>query len=290
MVSELRQAELMLIERLEPLALQCPDGDFDWDTWVIVDEFAVQTATRCPAKLAAPPDEFEPTIFTSFKALAKEAAAVLGDRGGDTRRALVDVVARAQRGDDSVAPWLADYLYGCDTPELVATVQRAATWLERTRAVLDVPDLDRYTIDDRYQWDHPAGGLRLRGKIDLVEEGSIRPVVVLASLDDARLDQVAYLALLHRLGRKGAPDSVVVASHATGSVTSLATDDLVDRAVGAAERAATSVLARTTGAGGLERRASFFTCQGCHWFDSCQARTDAEARTDVVRRGVRLAR
>ena len=289
MVIDRRALELAFVERLEPLALQCPDDDFDWDTWLIVDDFAVQTASRCAAKVAGAADEFEPTIFTTFKSLAKEAAKVLGDHGGDIRPALMDVVSRAKAGDDSVPLWLGDYLFGCDTPELVATVHRAATWLERTRTVLDEPDLDRYVVDNRYQWDHPADGLRLRGRVDLVGEGSVRPVIVMPSLDDARLDQLAYLAMLHQLGRKGAADQVVAVVHSTGAVVTYAAADLVDRALDATERAAEALLARGDSPDGLDRRPSYFTCQGCEWFDGCEPRLELARRTDVVRRGVRLA-
>lgn len=288
-MNDRRDLEQALIERLEPLALQCPEGDFDWDTWIIVDDFTVQTAARCAAKVAGPPDDFEATVFTTFKTLAKEAAKVLGVHGGDVRGALMDVVRRGRGGDDSVPLWLADYLFGCDTPELVATVQRAATWLERTRTVLDEPDLDRYVVDNRYQWDHPAEGLRLRGRVDLVGEGTVRPVMVVPSLDDARLDQLAYLAVLHQLGRKGASDQVAVAVHSTGSVETFEVTDLAERAMEATSRAVQAVLARGSEPSGLTRRPSYFTCQECAWFDGCEPRLDLARRTEVVRRGVRLA-
>ena len=115
------------------------DGSQAESCLTAVDDFAVQTAARCAAKVAGPADDFEATVFTTFKTLAREAAKVLGDQGGDVRAALMDVVRRGRGGDDSVPLWLSDYLFGCDTPELVATVQRAATWLERTRTVLDEP-------------------------------------------------------------------------------------------------------------------------------------------------------
>lgn len=289
MVTDRRALEVALAERLEPLALQCPDGDFDWDSWVIVDDFAVQTAARCPAKLAGPADEFQATIFTTFKALAREGAKVLGSEGGDVRGALMDVVRRARGGDDSVPLWLADHLFGCDTPELVAIVHRAASWLERTRSVLDEPDLDRYVVDNRYVWDHPAEGLRLRGRIDLVAEGSVRPVMVVPSLDEARLDQLAYLAVLHRLGRKGAADEITAVIHGTGAVVTYPLAELVDRGLDATARAVGAMLRRGADPGDLSRRPSYFTCQGCAWYDGCGPRVEAERHPAVVRRGVRLA-
>ncbi|MGI9603106.1 MAG: hypothetical protein ACR2QE_14565, partial [Acidimicrobiales bacterium] len=267
-MSDLRSVELDLIERLEPYALQCPDDDFDWDTWVLVSDFLVRAASWCQASVAGPDDGFEPAIFNTFKALAKTAAAEVGRLDGDVRSALLDVVRRARADDSSVAPWLADYLIGADTPELVATVHRAGSWLERTLAVLDERDFDRYVIDNRLQWDHPAGGLRLRGAVDLVEEGSSRPVVVFPSVDDSRLEQAGYLSLVHGLSQKGAAPSVLVVSHSTGSVASYDRGELAERAIGATERAVAAVLARGGEPLGLERRPSYFTCQDCHWFDT----------------------
>lgn len=290
MVSDLRAAELALVDALEPIALQCPDGDFDWDTWLMVSDFEVRASWWCQANVAAPDPGFEPGVFNTFKAAAKAAAVRLGDHEGDVRAALVDVAKRARADDGSLPSWLSDHLAGCDQPELVATVQRAATWLERTLAVLDLRDFDRYMVDVRPSWDHPAGGVRLRGAIDLVEEGSQRPVVVVPSIDESRLDQAGFVSLLHGLERKGADDTIVLVSHSTGEVRRLERLEVQERAVAAAARAAAAVLARGSGhLIGLERRPSFFTCRDCHWAADCEPRLTHEGRPEVVRRGIRLA-
>ena len=288
MVSNLRAYELALIERLEPYALQCSDDEFDWDSWCLVGDFEVQSAAWCQASVAAPDEGFEPAIFNTFKALARLAAIELGRLGGDTRAALREVVRRGRADDPGVPPWLAGYLQSCDTPELVATVHRATSWLERTLAVLDIRDFDRHVVDDRFHWDHPARGLRLRGAVDLVEEGTVRPVLVFPSVDESRLDQAGYLSLLHGLSRTAAADTVVLVSHATGAVTTFEREELIERGLAAVERAVAAVLARPVGPAGLDRRASYFTCRDCVFAPGCEARSAADAREDIVRRGVRL--
>ena len=283
-----RELESELIAALEPVALACPDGSFDWDTWVQIGEFEVGQAAWCQASVAGPDDDFVPAIYNTFKALARGAAPAVG-RAGSVRAALSDYVGRARRGDEAVPLWLAEYLMGASTSELVATVRRAGTWLERTRTVLDVPDFDRYVVGDRRQWDHPADGLRLRATIDLVEEATSRPVLVFPSIDDARLSQAAYITMIHALRVRQAAPTVLVLAHSSGEVQEHDRADLWERAVAATVVAAEAVAARGAEPIGLARTASFFTCRDCHWHDGCDVRVAAEEVSPGIRRGIRLA-
>ncbi len=282
-----RELELRLIDALEPVALQCPEGRFDWDTSTVIADFDVGLASRCQAAASSAGDEFVPEVFNTFKAIAKGASRGVGPAGG-VRAALQAYVAAARQGDNSVEGWLADYLNDCDQALLVETMHRSATWLHRTAAVLGVEDFDRFSPGRRLAWDYPDRGLRLKGAVDFIEDDTNVAVIVLPSLDDAHLDRVALIAVLYLLTVKSAPPVVRIVVHSTGESIERPIAGLADRAAAATVLTADAVAARGAGPDGLHRSASFFTCRGCEWADTCEVKQASEARQPQVRQGIRL--
>jgi hypothetical protein len=282
-----REIELRLIEALEPVALACPEGRFSWKTGLRVSDYDVGLASRCQAAAAATDDGFVPAVFNTFKAIAKGAARAVGPTGG-VRPALQAHVTAARRGDNSVDEWIADYLSSCDQAELVETMHRSATWLHRTAAVLGVADFDRFSQGRRLSWDFPDRELRLTGAVDLIEDDTNVPVLVVPSLDDPRLDQAALNAVLYFLSVKAAASTVRVIVHSTGESIERPIEGIADRAIAAVGLAAQAVAARGTGPDGLHRSASFFTCRDCEWADTCEVKQAAEAQRPQVRQGIRL--
>lgn len=282
-----REVELGLIEALEPIALACPEGRFDWDTSTVISAYKVGVASRCQAAAAGPDNEFVATPFITFKAIAKGASGRVRAEGG-VRRALQAHVAAGLRGDNSVEGWISEYLAGCDTAKLVETMHMSATWLHRTAAVLGVEDFDRFVPRGKLVWDFPDRGLRVSGGVDFVEENTNVPVMVVPSLDDARLDELAASALLYLLKIKSASHTARIVVQSTGEVMDRPLLDLAERGVSATVLAAKAINARDTGPGGLHRSASFFTCGGCAWRDSCEVRLESEARRPRIRGGIRL--
>jgi hypothetical protein len=283
---ELRVLEDRLAEALEPAALRTPSGSFDWDTSTRVGDFDVETAARCQANAAGLPSPFEPGIFTTFKAVARAAAPLVASEGG-VRPALVEFVRRARSRHSTVDNWLCDHLAACDQPTLVETMHRAASWLHGTAAVLGDPTLGRWSTGRRFQWDFPGRQLRLQGSVDLIEQGSHVPLFVVPSIDDARLDRIAFSSMLYALKMRSAPPTVRVVVLGTGADETRQRDELWSRAVQAAAWAADAVTARPVGPDGLHRAASFFTCRGCDWAPACAVRAESQARPPV-RQGVRL--
>jgi len=282
-----REIELRLIELLEPMALGCPQGRFDWDTSTVISSYEVGVASRCQAAAASPDDGFMPTPFNTFKTIAKGASSRVRLEGG-VRPALQAHVTAARRGDRAVEGWITDYLLDCDTAKLVETMHRSATWLHRTAAVLGVQDFDRFSPGGKLVWDYPDRGLRLSGAVDFIEQDTNVGVLVVPSLDDARLDEVAVNALLYALRVKGAAEIVRVVVQSTGELIERAVEDLTDRALAAIGLGARAVFARGAGPEGLHRSASYFTCQDCAWAETCEVRQASESRTPKVRSGIRL--
>jgi hypothetical protein len=281
-----RDIELRLIEALEPVALSVPEGRFDWDTSTMVSAFDVGVASRCQAAAAGSGDDFVPSPFNTFKTIAKGASRNVRADGG-VRSALKTHVAAARRGTAGEG-WIAEYLVGCDTAQLVETMHRSATWLHRTAAVLGVDDFDRFSPGGKLVWDFPDRGLRVSGAVDFIEDNTNVPVTVVPSVDDARLDEVAVNAMLYLLKVKAAASTVRIVVHSTGELIERSTGDLADRAVAATLLAARAVAARGAGPDGLHRSASYFTCRDCCWGDSCEVRLASESQRPRIRSGIRL--
>ncbi len=284
--TELGALEARLVEALEPAALRTPTGSFDWDSSTRVGEFDVETAARCQASAAGLPSPFEPGIFTTFKAVARGAAPLVATEGG-VRPALVEFVRRARQRHSTIDAWLVDHLADCDQPTLVETMHRAAGWLHRTAMLVEDPTLGRWTTGRRFQWDFPDRQLRLHASVDLIEQGSHVPLFAVPSVDDARLDRIAFASMLYALKMRSAPEVVRIVGHSAGTDEIRPREDLWGRAVPATAWAALAVTARPVGPDGLHRTASYFTCRGCDWAPECSTRAEAEARAPV-RQGVRL--
>ncbi len=282
-----RDIELRLIEALEPLALGCPEGRFDWDTSTVVSAYQVGVASRCQAAAASPDPGFLATPFNTFKAIAKGASGRVRVEGG-IRSALQAHVTAGLRGDNAVEGWISEYLAGCDTAKLVETMHRSATWLHRAATVLGVEDFDRFSPGGRLVWDFPDRGLQVRGSVDFIEHDTNVPVMVLPSVDDHRLDEAAVNALLYLLKIKAAASTVRIVVQSTGEVIERPLVDLADRAVAATLLTAKAVTARGVEPDGLHRSASYFTCRDCCWAQTCEVRLSSEAQRPRVRGGIRL--
>lgn len=284
-----RELDDALRSALAPLLERCPEGRFTFRTGVQVGDFDVQTASRCQAAAAAPEDGFVPDVFTTFKALARGSVRRVSAHGG-IRAALLTQVQAARDFDPEVDEWLCEHFRSCSQVELVETAHRAATWLHRTAAVLDDPSLVRHGPGRRVRWDHPDRALRLKATVDLIADDDNAPVIVLPSLEDARLDQAAFVAMLYALAVKAAPPVVRIVAHTTGELIERDRDDLWGRALSATSHTVEAVLRRSEGPEGLHRSASYFTCRECAWGDECDVRVAAESTPLVLRQGIRLPR
>lgn len=298
-----------LADRLTEPALRCEEGevrDLDRNRVVRVSDHDVATAARCQAKAAAMPSEFEATIFTTSRAVALRSMRWLRSKGS-----VVDAVGhtmrQARRADhdpsnDAPPPeldWLGDYL---SDPVLapidvrVRIAARATTWLTTTLDVLGVDDPNHtrgWRFDIRPRWRYPGRGLALDGRVDLAlpAAGNHTPVFVLSSLHPAVLDQAAFNICLWTINQRKRPDEVLVVELPTAALHRLAIEELFDRGVDAAARAAHAVTARTTGVTEpivrLSRAPSSFTCSGCPWAPGCEAKAEFD-RQPVRRGGIQL--
>ena len=304
-----RRLTMELADRLTEPALRCEEGevrDLDRNHVVRVSDYDVGTAARCQAKAAAAPSEFEPSIFTTSRAVALRSMRWLR-RTGSVVEAVGHTMRRARQADHdpsdgAPAPdidWLGEYL---GDPALapidvrVRIAARATTWLTTTLDVLGVDDPKQtqgWRFDIRPRWRYPGRGLALDGRVDVALPivGNHTPVFVLASLHPAVLDQAAFNICLWTINQRKPPDEVLVVELPTASLHRLAVDELFDRGVDAAARAAEAVTARTPGADEpivrLTRSPSDFTCSDCGWAAGCQAKSEFD-RQPVHRGGIQL--
>ena len=209
-----------LADRLAEPALRCEDGevrDLDRNRVVRVSDYEVGTASRCQAKAAAMPSAFEPTIFTTSRAVALRSMRWLRRKGS-----VVEAVGHTMRharqadhdpSDGSPAPdvdWLGENL----SDPLLAPIDvrvriaaRATTWLTTTLDVLGVDDPKQtqgWRFDIRPRWRYPGRGLALDGRVDLAlpVPGNHTPVFVLSSLHPAVLDQAAFNICLWTINQR----------------------------------------------------------------------------------------
>jgi hypothetical protein len=298
-----RRLTMELADRLAQPALRCEHGevgDLDRSAVVRVSNFDVQTAARCQAKAAAPPDEFEPTIFTTSRAVALRSVRRLG-RSGSVVAAVGETMRQIRRADQQPGEhgeidldWLGAYLFDEQAAPIDVRVRiaaRAVTWLTTILGALGIDDLGetrRWRHDIRPRWRYPGRGLALDGRVDLAVPvaGNFTPVFVLGGTHPAALDETAYNICLWTINQRRAPYEVVVVELPTASRHVLDPAELFDRGVASAARAAEAVTARPS-ALGLARSPSPFVCRDCHWAETC----DAKARFDAqptVKGGVQL--
>lgn len=298
-----------LADRLSEPALRCEEGevrDLDRNQVVRVSDHDVATAARCQAKAAAIPAEFEATIFTTSRAVALRSMRWLRRKGS-----VVDAVGHAMRqarqaddasSEDAPAPeldWLGVYL---SDPVLapidvrVRIAARATTWLTTTLDVLGVDDPKHtrgWRFDIRPRWRYPGRGLVLDGRVDLAlpVAGNHTPVFVLSSLHPALVDQAAFNICLWTINQRRPPDEVLMVELPTAALHRRATDELFERGIDAAARAAHAVTVRTPGVTApivnLSRTASSFTCSDCPWAPGCEARAEFD-RHPAQRGGIQL--
>jgi len=308
--SELHQRLTMeLADRLTEPALRCEEGevrDLDRNRVVRVSDHDVGTAARCQAKAAAMPSEFEPNIFTTSRAVALRSMRWLR-RTGSVVDAVGHTMRQARRADhdasdDAPTPdidWLGEYLADPAAAPIDVRVRiaaRATTWLTTTLDVLGVDDPQRtrgWRFDIRPRWRYPGRGLALDGRVDLAlpAAGNHSPVFVLSTLHPAVLDQAAFNICLWTINQRKPPDEVLVVELPTATLHRLPTDELFDRGVDAAARAAHAVTARTPEASrptvGLTRTPSGFTCSACAWAHGCEAKAEFD-RQPAHRGGIQL--
>lgn len=295
-----------LVERLGPVAERCAVGDADrMPSYRVlqVSDFEVETASRCQAKLAGPPEPFEFGIHTAVRAMAHRAIPLL-----DGPESVVAAMAAAMRATiDDRDDWLGPHLGRATRATRAQIAVRATTWLSRTMQLTGRDRFPGWSAGQRLVWTYPQRALRLRATVDLMPppaDGS-GPVMVVPSPSDARDAKVAFAALLWaatRPGRSGAQDErsdaedaedvanveIEVVAHATGQRTRTPIAALVEAGLDAAERAATGLVQRSTGPEGLDRSPAYFTCDGCAWFDDCEPRRLADEAAASIRGGVRL--
>jgi|GEM_PF-5649437 len=170
---------------LAVVADECPTADCNdlaWDEIVHVSDFSVAEAMHCQAKLAGPEAPFEPDIFKTFKAVALRSVRYLDDVASPREavsRCMIDL--REERD------WIGNYLHDLDPGVRVQIATRAVTWLSRTLDVLGRDDVGRFRTADPVQWRYPGRGLKLAGKLDLVQgaaSGQV-PHIVIPSRSDA---------------------------------------------------------------------------------------------------------
>ncbi len=304
-----RRLAMELTDRLTEPALRCEEGevrDLDRDQVVRVSDHDVGLAARCQARAAAMPSAFEPNIFTTSRAVALRSLRWLRRKGS-----VVDAVAHTMRHarradhdptDDTPTPdidWLGEYLADPVLAPIDVRVRiaaRATTWLTTTLDVLGADDPKHtrgWRFDLRPRWRYPGRGLTLDGRVDLALPvvGNHTPVFVLSTLHPAILDQAAFNIGLWTINQRKPPDEVLVVELPTGTLHRLATDELFDRGIDAAARAADAVTARTPGVAEpprrLSRTPSAFTCSTCGWAASCEAKADFDRRP-ASRGGIQL--
>ncbi len=294
-----------LSDRLTEAALRCEEGevrDLDRNQVVRVSDYDVGTAARCPAKAAGMPLQFEPSIFTTNRAVALRSMRWLR-RAGSVIDAVGHTMRHARRAPGSTnadgstpdVDWLGEYLADPVLAPLDVRIRiaaRATTWLTTTLDVLGVEDPRRtqgWRYDIRPRWRYPGRGLALDGRVDLSLPvvGNHTPVFVLSTLHPAVLDQAAFNICLWTINQRKAPDEVLVVELPTASLHRLATDELFDRGIDAAGRAADAVTSRSPGAiappPALSRTPSSFTCVECAWAADCEDKAEFDRRP--ARRG-----
>lgn len=320
-VDELRMHQRLSVEladRLTEPALRCEEGevrDLDRNLVVRISDYDVATAARCQAKAAALPTDFEPNIFTTSRAVALRSMRWLRRHGsvidavGHTMRHARGAVeqaaepvdaqtARQPSDNDGSGPerdWLGEYLsdpIAAPIDVRVRIAARATTWLTTALDVLEVDDPQQtrgWRYDIRPRWRYPGRGLALDGRVDLAlpVAGNHTPVLVLSTLHPAMLDQAAYNICLWTINQRKPPEEVLVVELPTAAIHRLATNELFERGIEAAARAAHSVTSRTPGATepdvDLKRTPSGFTCSGCSWASGCEDKVAFEQQP--ARRG-----
>ena len=290
-----RRLEAELADRLAAAALRCEHGevrDLDRSQVVRVASFDVQTASRCQAKAAMPPSEFEPTIFTTSRAVALRAVPWLR-KSGSVVAAVSDTMRQIRRVDrradaDSAGPdldWLAAYLTDESVAPLDVRVRiaaRAVTWLTVTLDILETSasEVRRWRHDIRPRWRYPGRGLVLDGRVDLAVPvaGNFTPILV-TNGNEAALDEAAFNVCLWTIGQRRPPDEVLVVDLAKASKQVLDPHTLFDRGIDAAGLAADAVTSRPEPGPALMRRPARFTCQNCE--------ADCESRVRFLAQPVR---
>ncbi|MDH3293807.1 MAG: hypothetical protein OER95_05750 [Acidimicrobiia bacterium] len=311
-----RRLDAELADRLAEAALRCEDGevrDLDRAQLVRVSGFDLQTAARCQAKAAAPPPEFEPSIFTTSRAVALRSVRWLR-RSGSVVGAVSDAMRQIRRADrhpddgsGTDLDWLGLYLSDESAAPVDVRVRiaaRAVTWLATTLDVLGVDDLAatrRWRHDIRPRWRYPGRGLTLDGRVDLAipVSGNFTPVFVVNNLHPATLDETAFNVCLWTINQRRPPLDVVVVDLPTATRRTIDPEELFERGVTAAVRTAEAVTARSevpvngpsTAAGeplargpaAMSRNPSPLVCQDCFWAPNCSAKADFD--TKPIRKG-----
>lgn len=279
--------ERVLIEVLEPAALNCHDQDcrsLEWEDIVRVSDFDVSQASWCQAKVAGPPEPFAADIFKTYRAIGLRAAKHVTADSSPT-----SAVSAVMKNSHHVKDWIGDYVRASPESVRIQTATRAISWLTRTAEMLGTDDLADYRFDQNFDWKYPGHGLMLRTKVPLVgyANDASTPVLVTTSPSPAWDDSVAFTVLLWSLVVKRSSDHALILAHSTGERLEIEIDSLLERGIAAATHAALAVSQRDVGPEGLDRSPSFFTCQSCAWHHPCVQRQESEDRPPV-RGGIRL--
>ncbi len=285
-----KRLEAELADQLAEAALRCEAGevrDLERSQVVRVTNFDVQTAARCQAKAAAPGSDFEPSIFTTSRAVALRSVRRL-KKSGSVVAAVSDTMRHIRRaghtpddGPGADLDWLGEYL----TDEAAAPIDvrvriaaRATTWLTTTLDVLGVDNLaatTRWRHDIRPRWRYPGRGLSLEGRVDLAVpvNGNFTPIFVVNSLHPAALQETAFNVYLWTINQRRSPFEVVVVDLPTASKRVFEPHDLFPDGAEAARVAAEAVTHRPADSpGGLQQQAGPMVCSDCDWASTCEAK------------------
>ena len=284
-----RDVSLALIQRLEILALQCNEDPRGSSDWHVVRDFNATNATRCEALCAAhvlSDEGFNPDIYKSFKALARDAL----HRHESPREAVVASLkmlrCEAERPDR--LNWLHDYAWReIGKTQRARLAEMAVSWIARLSSALEQPDMSNWTGGVRVEWPFPNRGLRLEATIDAVtEDGNL---VMMAPATDAADAKAAYAAVVFAVAKRRVPDAVVLADSSRRMTRIHSMSQLLEHGVRAAESAARAVIAGSSGSlSGLSRTPSYFNCRSCPGLGQCSEGQDWLRQPVTVRGGIRV--
>ena len=284
-----RDVDLALIQALETIALQCNEHPRSGD-WHVVRDFNATNAAKCEALCAAhmlADEGFEPDVYKSFKALARDAL----HRHESPREAVVDSLKslrhEAERPDR--LNWLHDYVWReIGKTHRARLASMAISWLARLSAALDHPDMSKWKGDVRAEWRFPDRGLRLEATIDAVtEDGNLVMVGPLTGAADAK---TAYAAVVFAAWRRRIPGAILLVDPSRRTSRNRSIPELLDDGVRVAESATRAVIAASSGTlSGLSRTPSYFNCRSCPGLGLCSEGQDWLDQPVTVRGGMRVS-
>ena len=279
-----------LTQALETIAFQCNENPRRSGDWHVVKDFNATSAAKCEALCAArmfADEGFEPDVYKSFKALARDAL----HRHESPRDAVVSSLKSL--GHEAERPdrlnWLYDFVWNdIGKPQRARLASMAISWLGRLSAALDHPDMSTWRGGVRAEWRFPDRGLRLEATIDAVtEDGSL---VMVGPVTEAADAKAAYAAVVFAAWKRRIPGAVLLVNPSRRTVRTRSMPELLDDGVRIAESAARAVIAASSRTiSGLSRTPSYFDCRSCPGLGLCSEGQDWLNQPLTVRGGIRVS-